>query len=91
MKNRYFYIFILLVLLLFSSCSKNALVQKDVDVEDAIVSVNGYYILASDINTVYEECRDSGVSYEKIVEDSILEILVAQKSVKYGIKLSEKS
>lgn len=90
MKNRYFYIFILLVLLLFSSCSKNALVQKDVDVEDAIVSVNGYYILASDINTVYEECRDSGVSYEKIVEDSILEILVAQKSVKYGIKLSEK-
>ena len=64
--------------------------QKDVDVEDAIVSVNGYYILASDINTVYEECRDSGVSYEKIVEDSILEILVAQKSVKYGIKLSEK-
>lgn len=90
MKNRYFYIFILLVLLLFSSCSKNALVQKDVDVEDAIVSVNGYYILASDINTVYEDCRDSGVSYEKIVEDSILEILVAQKSVKYGIKLSEK-
>ena len=90
MKNRYFYIFILLVLLLFSSCSKNALVQKDVDVEDAIVSVNGYYILASDINTVYEDCRDSGVSYEKIVEDSILEILVVQKSVKYGIKLSEK-
>lgn len=64
--------------------------QRDVNVEDAIVSVNGYYISASDINTVYEECKDSGVSYEKIVEDSILEILVAQKSAEYGIKLSEK-
>lgn len=40
--------------------------QRDVNVEDAIVSVNGYYISASDINTVYEECKDSGVSYEKL-------------------------
>lgn len=90
MKNKYFYILLLLVILLFSSCSKGYFVQRDVNVEDAIVSVNGYYISASDINTVYEECKDSGVSYEKIVEDSILEILVAQKSAEYGIKLSEK-
>lgn len=88
--NKYFSILILLTIFLFSSCSKVVLPQDNVNLEDAIVSVNGYYILASNIDAVYEESKDSGISYEKIVEDSILEILVVQQSSKYGIKLSEK-
>lgn len=88
--NKYFCVFILLTIFLFSSCSKVALPQDNINLEDAIVSVNGYYILASNIDAVYEESKASGISYEKIVEDSILEILVVQQSSEYGIKLSEK-
>lgn len=79
------------MLFCMTSCSKEPVLnQEGVDISDAIVRVNDYYILASAIDPVYEEYKDTGISRNKIINDSILEILVVQESPKYDISLSDK-
>lgn len=91
MKRNYIFLFIsILFILSFSSCSSICIRENNINSEDAIVSVNGYHILSSNVEAVYEESKNSGITYDKIVEDSILEILVVQKSKEYGIELSKK-
>lgn len=78
------------MLFCMTSCGKEPVLnQEGIDISDAIVRVNDYYILASAIDPVYEEYKDTGISRDKIINDSILEILVVQESTKYGISLSD--
>lgn len=68
------------------SCQKN----DDMTESDILVWVNDDVILKSQVDLVYEDYKDTNISYDKIVEDSILELLVAQKSSEYGITLSDR-
>lgn len=59
-----------------NSSSESILRQKDVNVSNAVVCVNGYYIFSDDVENVYNEYKEAGISRDKIIEDSISEILV---------------
>lgn len=75
-----------IIILLFSACSKP---NDQIDIPtDTIVSVNGELILASEIDAVYQQYEGTDVTYEKIIDDSILEILVIQQAEKYNIFLT---
>lgn len=58
--------------------------------KDVIVDVNGEFVLKSEIDPVYKQYSNTEVSYEKIVDDTIKEILVIQQSAKYNILISDK-
>lgn len=90
MKGKNFsVIFTLITLILLSSCNNSIYAQTDIDMDNALVKVNGDYIMKSDIDQVYEQFNGA-VSYKKIVENSILEMLVVQASADYGIKIKKK-
>ncbi|HON08530.1 MAG TPA: hypothetical protein PLW02_10580 [Verrucomicrobiota bacterium] len=56
---------------------------------DILVKVNNDYILKSEIDPVYEQFKDSNVAYDKIVEDTISEILVIQQASKFRLSVTE--
>lgn len=86
-----FLIITFLALVLLSACSaKSIYEQSDIDINDVLVKVNSDYILKSDIDPIYEQYKGTTVTYKKIVEDSILEMLVVQSSSKYDTQISEK-
>jgi Zn-finger nucleic acid-binding protein len=64
--------------------------QEDVNLSNAVACVNGYYIFSSDVENVYNEYKEAGISRNRIIEDSISEILVVQCSKRYGISISDK-
>jgi hypothetical protein len=45
--------------------------------------------LKSEIDSVYEQVKGTRITYQKIVEDTISEILVIQQTGKYKIKVNE--
>lgn len=89
-EKKLFLILTLITLILMSSCNNNSIyAQSSIDMDNALVRVNDDYIMKSDIDPVYEQYNGT-IPYEKIVEDSILEMLVVQSSTNYGIKIKEK-
>lgn len=54
-----------------------------------LVMVNGEPIFKAEIDPVYEEYRESDVTYEQIIEDTIDEVLVIQQAPKYKLSVSE--
>jgi hypothetical protein len=74
---------VLIFCLLICSCSTKS------ENDEVLVKVNDNIIYKSQIDIVYEEFKNTSVTYDKIVDDSILELLVVQESPKYGISLSE--
>lgn len=83
---------ILIFSLVFAGCSK---VSTEETTESAttndivLVTVNNEQILKSEIDPVYKEYSDTTVSYDKIIEDTIDEILIIQQAPKYNILISE--
>ncbi|MDR1736526.1 MAG: hypothetical protein LBR85_06640 [Oscillospiraceae bacterium] len=73
-----------LFLCIASSCAQN----KNTNATTLAI-VNGQPILDAQIDLVYEDFKDSGITREKIIEDTILEILVVQEAPSYGIVLTE--
>ncbi len=53
-----------------------------------VCSVNGEYIYDSEITDVYRQF-DGKYTYNKILNDSIIELLVVQKSSEYGLAVSD--
>ena len=45
---------------------------------------------SDDVENVYNEYKEAGISRDKIIEDSISEILVVQCSKRYGISITDK-
>lgn len=78
--------FVLLFASLIILCSCNG--QTKTIPEDTIVKINDYCVLKSEIDAVYNEYEATGISYKRIIEDTILEQLVVQKADTYGITLS---
>lgn len=56
--------------------------------DGAICSVNGEYIFDIEITSIYEQF-DGEYSYNKILDDSIIELLVVQKAPEYGFTVSD--
>lgn len=83
---------ILMAIVILSSCNNVTSDKSDNSSQptDIIVEVNGDYILKSEIDPVYQQYVDTKVTYEKIVEDTISEILVIQQAEKYNIEVSDK-
>lgn len=83
-----------LCFLIFAGCTqKNDLnneTKNNKSSQDIIVSVNGELVLKSEIDPVYAQYVDTNVTYEKIVEDTIKEILVIQQASKYNIEINDK-
>ncbi|MDR1409097.1 MAG: hypothetical protein LBJ12_02250, partial [Oscillospiraceae bacterium] len=69
---------ILLVALVLSSCGKQPIIEAKAPpiAENILVEVNGEIILKSEIDSVYEQVKGTRITYQKIVEDTISEILV---------------
>lgn len=83
---------IICILICLNSCQTKAedqLSQSDVDLNDAIVQVNDYYILQQQIDPVFKEHQAEHIPYKKIVDDTVLEILVVQESKKFNISITE--
>lgn len=84
--------FIIILLILCCSCNNEYTDENRPRDNTVIVTVNGEPILKSEIDPVYADYasnEDNTVTYEKIVEDTILEILVIQQADKYGISVTE--
>lgn len=86
-KHTSLIILVVFLSFLFSSCSKTT-VDGEIP-NDAIVSVNGEFVLMSEIEPVLEQYEGTDVTYEKIVDDTILEILVIQQAESFDIFLSD--
>lgn len=87
MKKAFYTVAMLLVFLLIcSSCSHS----KSEIPKDVIASVNGELILKSEIDPVFQQYKDTDITYEKIVEDTILEILVLQQAEQFNVSISDK-
>lgn len=71
------------------ACGKQNPTQEADAGGTVLATVNGEPILKSEIDPVYEEYRESDVTYEQIVEDTIDEILVIQQAPKYKLSVSE--
>jgi len=85
--------FIFLLLIICCSCKNEKSGESRIRDNTIIVTVNGEPVLKSEIDPVYADCADNEgntVTYEKIVEDTIHEILVIQQADKYGIMVTEK-
>ena len=57
--------------------------------EEILVTVNNEEILESEISYVYRQYENTNITFDKIVEDSILEILAIQQAANFGITVSE--
>ncbi|MCL2399096.1 MAG: hypothetical protein FWC91_05030 [Defluviitaleaceae bacterium] len=79
-------IIFLLPLILLYSCTNATGVN--IDYENILVRVNDDFIYRERVDLVYIDFEGT-VTYERIVMDSILELLVVQKSPYFGISLSE--
>lgn len=84
MKIRYLIFFILIII----SCSSCSMKESTKVSDDTLVSVNGDVIMKLEIDEVYNQ-TDGKISYDKIVEDSIIELLVIQEAANYNINISE--
>ena len=56
---------------------------------EILVTVNNEEILESEISYVYRQYENTNITFDKIVEDSILEILAIQQAANFGITVSE--
>ena len=71
------------------ACRQQPLTQEAAAVGIVLVTANGEPILKAEIDPVYEEYIESDITYEKIIEDTIDEILVIQPAPKYKLSVSE--
>lgn len=85
--KKIFVFFSMIFLIFLSACNNNVI--SDAVPNDAIVCVNDEYILKSEITLVLEQFSGTNVTYKKIVEDSILELVVIQQAPKFDIELTE--
>jgi hypothetical protein len=76
-------IIVIMVLLFLTSCKGTD------DKEGVIVEVNGDVILDDEIMPVYEQCKEDGITYQEIVENSIDELIVIQQADKFEIFVDE--
>lgn len=89
-----FLFIILICTVFFTGCKENSnLSNTDTEDNNAVnnkylAKVNGDYLLKNEIDEVYQ-LYDSTVSYKKILEDSIFELIVLQQSKLYGIRVSD--
>ncbi len=72
-----------LLFVLFGCSSKQGADRK------IIVKVNDEYIYHDEIATVYEQIEGTNITFDKIVDDTITEILVIQQAPLYGIGMTK--
>lgn len=72
-----------LLLVLWGCSSKHDADRK------IIVKVNDEYIYYDEIETVYEQMEGTSITFDKIVDDTITEVLVIQQAPFYGISVSK--
>ncbi len=71
------------------ACGEQNPAQKAEAGDPILATVNGEPILKSEIDPVYEEYKESDITYEQMIEDTIDEILVIQQAPKYKLSVSE--
>lgn len=71
------------------ACGEQNPAQKAEAGDPILATVNGEPILKSEIDPVYEEYKESDITYEQMIEDTIDEILVIQQAPKYKLSVSK--
>ena len=82
-KNKSFILFIILLSILISGC------KTSYSPNDVIAYVNGEPIYNQEIENVYMQYKEHGVLREKIIDDTILQILVIQQANGFHIHVSD--
>jgi hypothetical protein len=75
------------LLILLTACVDKTSV--DVRYDEILVRVNNDFIYRERVELVYLDNEGTNVTYERIVMDSILELLVVQQAPRFGINLSD--
>lgn len=89
-KKRLLIYSLCLVFCMVMCCScKGENAYPNLSEDDVLVIVNDEPILHSEIDFVYEQYKETNISYDDIVEDSILEILAIQQADNFGIVVTE--
>lgn len=89
MKKLLCFFLLAMISICLCACGEQNPAQKAEAGDPILATVNGEPILKSEIDPVYEEYKESDVTYEQIIEDTIDEILVIQQAPKYKLSVSK--